>query len=240
MSQEDTLFYYPGLIEPIRIIYEDNHLIAAVKPPGVLAQEDHTGRPDMLTILKAYIKERYNKPGAVFLGLVHRLDQPVGGVMVFARTSKAASRISKQIRERTVGKKYLAVVCGRMPHKEGVLEDRLIKNRDKNTVRVSEGENKEGKTSRLRYTELQVSADGAYSLLKISLETGRAHQIRVQLSNAGCPIFGDHKYNQKTVTGQTLALWAACYKICHPVGRDVIEFTAQPPQTFPWTLFSEV
>lgn len=173
----------------IPIIYEDNHIIAAVKPAGVLSQADGSTKPDMLTILKSYIKEKYNKQGDVFLGLVHRLDCPVSGVMVFARTSKGASRISEQIRGKTVTKKYYAVVQGVPMQRQGRLVDFIAKGKN-NTAEHSD----DGKESSLLYDTLALDDAKRSSLLEIVLETGRTHQIRFQLANIGNPIMGERKY----------------------------------------------
>lgn len=173
----------------IPIIYEDNHIIATVKPAGVLSQADGSTKPDMLTILKSYIKEKYNKQGDVFVGLVHRLDCPVSGVMVFARTSKGASRISEQIRGKSVTKKYYAVVHGIPKQKQGRLVDFIAKGKN-NTAEHSD----EGKESSLVYKTLASDEAKKCSLLEIILETGRTHQIRFQLANIGNPILGERKY----------------------------------------------
>lgn len=173
----------------IPIIYEDNHIIAAVKPAGVLSQADGSTKPDMLTILKRYIKEKYNKQGDVFIGLVHRLDCPVSGVMVFARTSKGASRISEQIRGKTVTKKYYAVVQGVPMQRQGRLVDFIAKGKN-NTAEHSD----DGKESSLLYDTLALDDAKKSSLLEIVLETGRTHQIRFQLANIGNPIMGERKY----------------------------------------------
>jgi 23S rRNA pseudouridine1911/1915/1917 synthase len=181
-----------GQFNEIKIIYEDNHLLVVEKPPNMLTQSDSTGDADLLSVLKEDLKLRYNKPGEAYLGLVHRLDRPVGGVMVFAKTSKAASRLSEQIRNRTFKKNYYAVVHG-MPEKSfGTYEDYLYKDEETNTVSVVTEESGKGKIARLDYEVLE-NWEGM-SLVKINLHTGRSHQIRVQFANAGQPLFGDRKY----------------------------------------------
>ena len=176
-------------MQNLHVIYEDNHIIVVEKPVNIPSQGDKTGDKDMLTIIKEYIKEKYNKPGEVYLGLVHRLDRPVGGVMVFAKTSKAASRLSDEIRKNNFHKTYYAVVEGTLP-KEGKFEDYLIKNEKENISYVSTKE--KGKYSCLEYT--LISSKNNLSLVKINLITGRSHQIRVQFSSRHHPLVGDSKY----------------------------------------------
>ncbi|MGI6546017.1 MAG: RluA family pseudouridine synthase [Fastidiosipilaceae bacterium] len=238
-DEDHFVFVYPGLNDPIVILYEDNQVIAAIKPAGVLSQQDHTGKPDMLTILKTYIKEKYNKPGNVFLGLVHRLDQPVRGVMVFARTSKSASRLSEQIRTRTVEKEYLAVVSGRPPQSNGVLKNALKKDRAANRVQVS-SKSAGGRMAVLRYQHIGSSREGGLSLLRIELETGRAHQIRVQLAEAGCPIWGDQRYNETARHGQPIALLAHRYSFWHPTRKTRLDITAPLEDVPPWDQFEDL
>ena len=221
----------------IPILYEDNHILVAVKPPNTPSQEDASGDPDILTLLKQDIKERYNKPGNVYLGLVHRLDRPVGGVMVFARTSKAASRLSDDVRTRNIHKRYLAVVHGLPPHRYERLEHYLKKNTSTNMVSVTTAHDPQGKRAALEYEVLE-TADG-YSLLGIKLETGRPHQIRVQLSHIGCPIFGDQRYGRvQEEVGCNIALWSHRLELTHPIRKEPMSFTAEPPvASKPWNLF---
>lgn len=211
------------------ILFEDNHLLVVVKPQGIAVQKnDAASNDDFQSILKDYLKKKYNKPGNVFLGIVHRLDQPVGGVMVFAKTSKAASRLSEQIRQNVWKKCYLAIVDGIPKQKKAVLEDYLVKNEATNEVFVSKKENPKAKFARLSYETLN-SKDGR-SLLKITLETGRAHQIRVQLSSRGLPIMNDHKYNKNAKIGSNIALWAYSLEIEHPVTKEKLVFSAEMPE----------
>ena len=211
------------------IIYEDNHLLVVVKPRGIAVQKNETDSTDDLqSILKSYLKKKYDKPGNVFLGIVHRLDQPVGGVMVFAKTSKAASRLSDQIRQNIWKKCYLAVVDGIPKQKSGILEDYLVKNEATNEVFVSKKENPKAKFARLFYETLE-SKNGK-SLLKITLETGRAHQIRVQLSSRGLPIVNDHKYNKNSKNISDIALWAYSLDIEHPVTKEKLVFSKEMPE----------
>lgn len=216
-----------------KVIYEDNHLLVVEKPQNVLVQADNTNDLDLLTSLKKYIKEKYNKPGEVYLGLVHRLDRPVGGVMVFARTSKAASRLSNMIRMHEFEKNYLAIVEGKVPD-EGVFEDYLLKLENENKTIVD----KDGKYSKLSYKLLSYK-DGL-SLVKIKLDTGRSHQIRVQFSSRGYALWGDQKYNSKAKVGEQIALWSYELKFKHPVRDEIMDFKCNPPLKYPWTLFGDV
>jgi 23S rRNA pseudouridine1911/1915/1917 synthase len=219
----------------VKVLYEDNHLIVAIKPAGVLSQSDGSNAPDMLTILKAYIKDKYQKPGEVYLGLVHRLDRPVSGVMVFARTSKAASRLSEQIRTRRVEKIYRCVVNGVLEG-EGRLENFISKDEASNTVTVSDVEKPGFKASYLDYRAL-ASKDGM-TLAEVKLGTGRSHQIRAQMAHAGHPLIGDQKYGKKDNRTKDIALEAYKLSFEHPVKREFITFEAPVPDTFPWSLFA--
>lgn len=210
------------------IIYEDNHLLVVVKPQGIPVQKAESSNDDFQSLLKDFLKRKYDKPGNVFLGIVHRLDQPVGGVMVFAKTSKAASRLSEEIRQNLWKKYYLAVVDGIPKEKKAVLEDYLVKNEATNEVSVSRKGDPKAKFARLYYETLE-SKNGR-SLLKITLETGRAHQIRVQLSSRGLPIVNDHKYNKNAKAGSNIALWAYSLEIIHPVTKEKLVFTKEMPE----------
>ena len=210
------------------IIYEDNHLLVVVKPQGIPVQKAESSNDDFQSVLKSYLKRKYDKPGNVFLGIVHRLDQPVGGVMLFAKTSKAASRLSEQIRQNLWKKQYLAVVDGIPKEKKAVLEDWLVKNEATNEVSVSRKGDPKAKFARLSYETLE-SKNGR-SLLKITLETGRAHQIRVQLSSRGFPIVNDHKYNKNSKNIADIALWAYSVEIIHPVTKEKLVFTKEMPE----------
>ena len=214
----------------INVLYEDNHIIVVEKIRNVLVQADNTKDLDMLMLLKHYIKLKYNKPGNVYLGLVHRLDRPVGGIMVFAKTSKAASRLSKSISEHNWQKIYLAVLCGTLKGK-GILEDYLKKNEKTNKTIVD----KDGKYSKLEYEVLGCKANK--TLVKINLITGRSHQIRVQFSSRVLPLWGDQKYNDKAVVKQQIALWAYAVKFVHPVTKKILEFRLLPKNEYPWTIF---
>ena len=222
-------------MEDLKILYEDNHIIVVVKEPGIPTQEDKTGDKDMLTIVKEYIKVKYNKPGNVYLGLVHRLDRMVGGVMVFAKTSRAASRISEYIRQKNVKKRYLAVVNGTLPVSDQKVELRnyLVKNERLNMSRVVDSTTKGSKESILEYKVLKnFTYNGKdYSLVDIDLHTGRHHQIRLQFANIGHPLYGDIKYGQKVnKVGQNLALFSYYLSFFHPTKDEYLEFEFKPTE----------
>lgn len=214
----------------INILYEDNHLLVAIKPINVPVQEDQSKDLSFLDMLKQYLKEKYQKPGNVYLGLVHRLDRPVGGLMVFAKTSKAMERLSKQVREHQVEKKYYAVVLGSI-NKKGNFIDRLLKDERKNMVYV----NPKGKEARLSYEKIDQKKE--YSLVSVSLETGRSHQIRVQFSSHGYPLYGDQKYNKKAKVGQQIALYSYFLSFLHPVTKEKLTFSLDLPNRYPFSLF---
>jgi len=217
-------------MDKLHIVYEDNHIIVVIKPCNIPVQADKSGDIDMLTIIKAYIKEKYNKPGEVYLGLLHRLDRMVGGLVVFAKTSKAASRISEYIRNREFKKKYMAVVNGKISS-SGELKDYLIKDERLNMSRVVTSNVNGSKEAILEYTAVSnfVYNTKEYSLVNVDLKTGRHHQIRVQLANAGYPLYGDIKYGQKiNKVGQNLALWACYLSFYHPTKDEYLEFTCTP------------
>ena len=204
----------------LNILYEDNHIIVVVKPFNVLSQSDITNDLDMLTIVKEYIKEKYNKPGNVYLGLVHRLDRPTMGVMVFAKTSKAASRLSEQVRKNTFQKKYVAIVNGILSKKEDTFVDYLEKLDNGNTIVTDENH---GKYSELSYKVLKEDKVNNLSLVDISLKTGRHHQIRVQFASRGYPLLGDSRYSENREKYQ-LCLVAYSLKFNHPTTKERLEF----------------
>ena len=211
----------------INVIYEDNHLIVCEKPINVLSQSDITCDDDFLSMVKRYIKDKYNKPGNVYLGLVHRLDRPTSGIMVFAKTSKAASRLSSQISKHEFCKTYMAVVSGKMPLK-GDYFDKLFKDKKSNKSVVSPL----GKDAFLSFE--RVSYKDGFSLVKINLKTGRSHQIRVQFSSRGFPLYGDLKYGG--VKGQ-LALFASSVEFFHPITRERLKFSLDLPDRYPFNIF---
>lgn len=222
-------------MQDLKVIYEDNHIIAVEKKPNIPSQADKTEDIDMLSIVKNYIKEKYQKPGNVYLGLVHRLDRPVGGIMIFAKTSKAASRLSNEVREKVFKKKYLAVVDGKLDKKEGVLEDYLYKDERNNISKVVKKEKKNAKYAKLEYKVLKYNKIKDLSLLEINLHTGRHHQIRVQLSNMGHSIFGDQKYGTRG-RGKQIALWAYELTIIHPTTKEKMTFTDMPEAVGTWSI----
>ena len=220
----------------VKIIFEDNHLLVVEKPVNVPTQEDSSGDKDLLTLLKEDIKERHNKPGNVYLGLVHRLDRPVGGVMVFAKTSKAASRLSEQIRNREFKKVYLSVVHGVFEEKKGNLEHYLVKDSNTNMVKVTNARADGAKHASLDYEVLKSGQN--LSLVRVNLHTGRSHQIRVQFAAIGHPIFGDQKYGADVnKVGQQIALWSSQIGFKHPTTKEEVEFESMPPNARPWSDF---
>jgi 23S rRNA pseudouridine1911/1915/1917 synthase len=224
-------------VMPIKILYEDNHLLVVEKPVNIPTQADASGDPDLLSLLKEDLKIRYQKPGNVYLGLVHRLDRPVGGSMVFAKTSKAASRLSEQLRTRSLGKVYLAVVHGTPQPREARLEHYLTKDRAANMVQAVNPSTKDAKQAILKYQVLET--EKGYSLVQVQLLTGRSHQIRVQFAEAGHPLFGDQKYGSRVnQPGQQIALWSSEIRLSHPTKKEEMVFHSHPPDSFPWNLFS--
>ena len=214
----------------LNILYEDNHIIVVVKPFNVLSQGDDTNDRDMLTIIKEYLKEKYNKPGNVYLGLVHRLDRPVGGVMVFAKTSKAASRLSELVRIGALHKNYLAIVHGKTLDKE-LLVDKISKDEKTNNSYI---DLENGKESKLIYKTLYYDKDKDLSLMDVDLMTGRHHQIRLQMSNRGFPLYGDQRYGLGEKA--QIALFAYKLKFIHPVTKEEMEFKYLPD----WEILKEV
>lgn len=220
----------------IPIIYEDNHLLVVEKPINIPVQADSSGDEDLLTILKEDIKVRYNKPGNVYLGLVHRLDRPVGGVMVFAKTSKAASRLSDVIRRNELTREYRAVVRGVPSKQEATLEHYLYKDKQKNKVYAVKKNHKEAKKAVLDYK--LIGSKERLSSLSVRLHTGRSHQIRVQLSTSDLPLYGDQKYGQHVnKKGQQIALWASILEFPHPTTKELLSFKSKLPNEYPWNLF---
>lgn len=219
-------------LQKINIIFEDNHLLVVEKPINMPVCEDDSHDKDLLNLLKLYIKNKYNKPGNVYLGLVHRLDRPVGGVMVFAKTSKAASRLSKQVSEHKLNKVYLAVVCGKVPE-NGNYFDYLVKDNKKNQSYVTDKAH--GKDARLSFKRLGYKE--GFSLVEIHLETGRSHQIRVQFSSRGFPLVGDAKYNINHDGKTNVALFAKRLSFEHPTSKNILTFEVDIPNRYPFNLF---
>ncbi|MBR3167838.1 MAG: RNA pseudouridine synthase [Erysipelotrichaceae bacterium] len=211
----------------MRVLYEDNHLLVVEKPANQPMQEDSSGDPDLLNEAKAYIKEKYGKPGDVYLGLVHRLDRPVGGVCVFARTSKAASRLSEEIRTNRFHKVYEAVVADNGLRDRDVFIDNLKKDHRTNMVKVAP----DGKYSELEYEVLE-RREG-FAKVRIRLKTGRSHQIRVQFASRNHPLYGDQRYNKDAKPGQQIALWSSELTFKHPVKQEEMTFCSRCPH-FPF------
>ena len=213
----------------LKIIYEDNHIIVVVKPVDILSQADSTKDIDMLTVIKAYLKQKYNKPGNVYLGLLHRLDRMVGGIMVFAKTSKAASRLSKCITDKKFEKEYVAIVNGIFDKKAGSLVDYLKKDCKNNKSIVVTKNDKDAKLAMLDYNVEKsfVYNSRTYSLVKIILHTGRHHQIRVQFANVCHPLYGDIKYDENAIN-KPIALWAYHLSFEHPVTHQILKFEVMP------------
>lgn len=208
----------------LSVLYEDNHIIVVFKAAGVLSQGDKTGDEDMLTIIKKYLKEKYNKPGNVYLGLVHRLDRPVSGIMVFAKTSKAASRLSDEIRNKKMHKKYMAIVHGYLDEKEGTLRNKIEKIVNKKVLIDTSN----GKEAILNYKVIKEKNN--LSLVDIDLVTGRYHQIRIQFANIKHPLYGDFLYNKKD--SNPLALVSYSLSFIHPVTKENMTFTLNPIEKY--------
>lgn len=223
--------------EELIILYEDNHIIVVLKPQMIACCPDESGDYNLFDCVKDYIKEKYQKAGNAYLGLVHRLDRPTGGAMVFAKTSKAAARLSEQMSGGGFEKKYLAVLCGTPSKNKATLENYLRKNSVNNTVYVCTQSEEGAKFASLEY-EIKETADGL-SLAEIKLHTGRTHQIRVQTAAINCPVYGDMRYGgEKAVKGR-LALWAYSLKFTHPTTGETLKFVVEPPLgDNPWNKFS--
>jgi len=223
-------------ISPL-VLYEDNHLLIVNKAAGVLVQGDETGDVPLVELCKKYIKEKYSKPGEVFLGVVHRLDRPVSGVVVFARTSKALERMNELFRDRQTKKIYWAVVKNKPKEESGTLVHWLVKNEKNNKVTAFAKENKEGQRSELNYRLLK-NQSGFY-LLEVNPITGRPHQIRVQLASMGCVIVGDVKYGYDSPNSdKSICLHARRLAFIHPVKKENISIEAPLPKNEVWNLFS--
>ena len=216
----------------INIIYEDNHLLVVHKPANMPVCLDESNDIDLLSKLKEYIKNKYNKKGNVYLGLVHRLDRPVEGIIVFAKTSKSASRLSNQIQNKQFKKTYYAVVENNPP-KENTFTDYLTKDEKNNTSYVT-NETK-GKKSVLEFQT--INRKDNLNLVKINLLTGRHHQIRVQFSHHGYPLYGDQKYNKNSKVGQQIALFSYYLTFNHPITKEKMVFQLDIPSKYPWNLF---
>jgi 23S rRNA pseudouridine1911/1915/1917 synthase len=225
-------------MEKLDVLYEDNHIIVVIKPQNVPTQGDSSKDISLLDMVKDYIKTKENKPGEAFVGLVHRLDRPTGGVMVFAKTSKAASRLAEQLKDGSFEKKYLAVAVGTPRERSGRLENWLLKDEENNKVKIVPSADEGAKKAVLDYKVLE--SQSKVSLIEVHLITGRSHQARVQLAGIGTPIFGDVKYGGDTLAkGHNLALWAYSLRFYHPTTKTPFVFVVCPPQEkTPWNCFN--
>ena len=215
----------------INVLYEDNHIIVVEKPYNVLSQGDSTGDLSLLDMVKQYIKEKYHKPGNVYLGLVHRLDRPVGGIMVFARSSKAASRLCKCFNEHQVQKKYLAIVHGKLDKEEDEWIDYILKGSDGKSI-ISP----DGKKAILQYKVLDYNTEYDCSLVSVLLKSGRHHQIRVQFASRGHYLLGDQRYG--VLDNQQICLFAYQLSFTHPVTKEEMFFELFPENKGYWTRFT--
>ena len=223
-------------MEDLIILHEDNHIIVVLKPQNIPSCEDESKDEDMLSIIKEYIRTTYNKQGNVYLGLVHRLDRPTGGVMVFAKSSKAASRLSEQMREGDFEKRYYAVLVGEPKEEKTILTHYMKKNAVNNMVYVCPPSVAGAKFAQLEYEVLDKKS--GLSLADIRLHTGRSHQIRVQMNAIGTPVYGDMRYGGENAVKGNLALWATSLSFTHPVTKERLTFKAEPPKdNAPWKIF---
>lgn len=217
------------------ILFEDNHILVVLKEQNIASCPDESGDENMLDLLKDYVKTKYQKPGNVYVGLVHRLDRPTGGVMVFAKTSKAAGRLTEQMATGDFEKKYLAVLVGTPNPEAGKLENWLKKNPVNNMVYLCQRGTDGAKLASLEYRILGKTEK--LSLAEIKLHTGRSHQIRVQMAGIFCPVFGDMRYGGEHAQKGKLALWAYSLAFTHPVTKERMRFCIEPPADRPWREF---
>ena len=223
-------------MEDLVILHEDNHIIVVLKPQNIQSCQDESKDEDMLSMVKDYIKTTYNKPGNVYVGLVHRLDRPTGGVMVFAKSSKAASRLSEQMKDGDFEKRYYAVLVGEPKEDKATLTHYMKKNAVNNMVYVCPPSVDGAKFAELDYQVVD-KKDGL-SLVDVRLHTGRSHQIRVQMNAIGTPIYGDMRYGGEKAKKGYLALWAYYLSFTHPVSKERLVFRVQPPkENNPWNNF---
>ncbi|MBQ2717399.1 MAG: RluA family pseudouridine synthase [Clostridia bacterium] len=218
------------------VLHEDNHIIVVFKPQNIPCCEDSSKDKDLLTVIKEHIKEKENKPGNVYVGLVHRLDRVTGGVMVYAKSSKAASRLSEQMRSGDFEKKYYTVLVGSPKEKRAVLCDWVKKNPINNVVYVCPQTVEGAKYCELDYVIVEEKND--LSLALVTLHTGRTHQIRVQMSHNQTPVYGDMRYGGENAKKGNIALWATTLAFTHPVSKERLVFKIEPPKdNLPWKYF---
>lgn len=223
----------------LNILYEDNHLLVVEKPVNMPVQEDSSKDLDLLNLAKKYLVKKYNKPGDAFLGLIHRLDRPVGGVILFAKTSKAASRVSNEIRLNRLDRVYYTIVRGQPMKSKATLTDYLLKDTKTNMTSVVKKSNKDAKKAVLDYEVINKNRKEDLSLLRVKLHTGRSHQIRVQLAYMGHPIYGDQRYGHKVnKVGQQISLWAYELGVKHPTKDEIVTVQSELPNEYPWSLFN--
>jgi 23S rRNA pseudouridine1911/1915/1917 synthase len=220
----------------LEVLYEDNHILAVNKPAGLLVHGDETGDTTLADLAKAYIRQKYNKPGNVFVGVVHRLDRPVSGVVLLAKTSKSLARLNELFRSKKTHKTYWAVVANRPPQEEGMLVHWLVKDSSRNITKAFAKENKSGQRAELNYKLLKVQQHKY--LLEVNPITGRPHQIRVQLASMQCPILGDLKYGAPLpLPDKSIALHARQLQFEHPTLKTPVTISALPPQNAIWAPF---
>ncbi len=223
-------------MEELTILYEDNQIVVVIKPQNVPTQADDSNDKDMLSMVKEYIKQKYNKPGEAFIGLVHRLDRPTGGIMVFARTSKAANRLTEQFKTHSVEKVYYAITNGVVKVRTQRLVNYLKKDTKENIVKIVPMSETGAKKAELVYNYLE--DDGKQSLLEVKILTGRSHQIRLQLANIGHSLVGDVKYGKEKGMTSKLGLWAGKLAFDHPTTKERMVFMACPDENvLPWKNF---
>ncbi len=223
-------------MEKLVVLYEDNQVIVALKPHNVPTQADASGDKDMLSMVKDYVKEKYNKDGEAFIGLVHRLDRPTGGIMVFARNSKSASRLTAQFASREIKKTYYAVLSKVPQSKSGHLVHNLKKDEKNNIVKIVPISEEGSKRAELDFKVLQIEGENA--LVEVTPLTGRGHQIRVQFAGINCPLYGDNKYGkEKSKASKKLGLWAGRIEFYHPTTKEKMVFACPPENDLPWSKF---
>ncbi len=226
-------------MQKLKILEETNHILVIQKPVNVPSQGDKTGDEDCITLIKKYLKEKYKKQGNVYVGLVHRLDRPVGGVMVFAKTSKAATRLSESIRKGEFVKEYLAIADGKLEKEAGIMEDYLLKDEKSNLSKVVKEGTKNSKKAKLEYQILKYREDNNLSLIRVKLDTGRHHQIRVQFASRNHSLYGDQKYGSRG-KGKQIALFAFRLSFPDPITKETLTFSSLPDINGTWSILNGI